>query len=71
MSSWKIIDRGAVPTSAALIEYTCPGCEREADLPVKGLAIAQTAAGVVFDSAPHALPSVIQCPHCRRRYEVA
>lgn len=71
MPTWKILNRGAVPPSAPVIAYTCPGCERDADLPVRGLAVAQTGSAVVFDQGPHALPTVIQCPYCRRRYEAA
>ena len=72
MATWKILDRGKVPDRALAVSYACPGCEREADLPVLGLPLAQmSGGGIVFDTQPYAMPAVIQCPHCRRRFEVA
>lgn len=72
MATWRILDRGDVPERAAVIAYTCTGCDRDADLPVMGLALAQiSGGGIVFDIGPHAMPALIQCPHCRRRYELA
>lgn len=70
MRRWKILDRGNVPNRASMIEYTCPGCDRDAELPVKGMALAQFGGGVVFDVGRHAMPAQIQCPHCRRQYEL-
>lgn len=70
MANWKILDRGEVPIETASISYTCPACDRDADLPVMGLALAQmSGGGLVFDRGPYALPILIQCPHCRRRFE--
>ena len=70
-ATWDVIDRGAVPlTGTNDIEFDCPGCGREALLPVLGLALAQTAAGVVFDVGEHAMPREIRCRHCRRHFEL-
>ena len=69
--TWKIINRGTVPDPAPnTVAYTCMGCMREADLPVVGLAIAQVDSGLVFDVGPMDTPRVIQCRHCRRRFEL-
>ena len=69
--TWKIINRGTVPDPAPnTVSYTCMGCMREADLPVVGLAIAQVDSGLVFDVGPMDTPRVIQCRHCRRRFEL-
>ena len=71
MRTWKILDRGVVPLSARTMDYECPGCGHSAELPIKGLPIAQlSSGGVIFDNdVDGALPRVIQCRHCRRRYE--
>ena len=72
MATWKVLDFGRVPTTGAVvISYDCPGCGHEAELPVLGMAIAQTAGGVVFEPGTHAIPAIIQCRHCRRRFEAA
>lgn len=71
MRKWKILNRGDVPLKAVTIAYSCPHCDEDATLPVLGLAIAQTAGGVVFDTGPHAMPTAIQCPYCRHQFEAA
>lgn len=65
--TWKILDRGAVPGGAATISYSCR-CGYEAELPVRGRALAQIGfGGVVFDNdGPYALPTTIQCRKCGR-----
>lgn len=69
--AWKILERGEVPlVGVSTIDYTCPNCEMDARLPVKGLPMAQMCGGgIVFDTGPHAMPAIIQCPYCRKRYE--
>lgn len=70
-SAWRVIDYGDVPTTTpSRIDYACPGCGVESELPVKGLALAQIETGVVFDRGDYAMPRQIQCRHCRRRYEL-
>ena len=68
MRTWKVIEWGRVPQSAATIEYGCPDCGYEALLPVLGIVIADLGHGLVFDVGPHALPDEVQCRRCRRRY---
>ena len=65
--TWKVLDYGAVPESAPTISYSCP-CGYEAELPVKGRALAQLAqGGIIFDNdGPYALPTTIQCRKCGR-----
>jgi hypothetical protein len=67
-ATWKILKTGRVPAEAPSMLFTCPGCGREALLPVRGLPLAQVAAGVVFDTADYALPREIECRACRRRF---
>lgn len=67
--TWKVLEYGDVDLDAPttnLIEYHCVGCGRDAMLPVKGVAMAQTGSGLVFDLGEHAVPIVIQCRGCRR-----
>lgn len=71
MSKWKIIDRGSVPEYSGTIPYSCPGCGADSELPVAGMPIAQIGNGVVFDSREHAIPKIIQCRKCRRKYGVS
>ncbi len=66
---WKILDRGAVPEIARLIDYTCLNCGASAELPVMGVPLAQSGHGIVFDTGPYATPKRIQCRHCGSRYE--
>ncbi len=68
--TWKILDRGNLPPNSGAIDYTCTACLNEAKLPALGLPLAQIQAGIVFDG-DSALPSLIQCRHCRRVYELA
>ena len=68
-ATWKIIDRGSVPKISNHIEYHCCDCGHDADLPVLGLARAQIGQGVVFDIGKRAVPKIIQCRKCRRRFE--
>lgn len=64
--TWKVLDRGEVPVGAPTISYSCR-CGYEAELPVVGLALAQTSDGaVVFDIGRHAMPTTIQCRKCGR-----
>ena len=73
MRRWRIIEWPERPSVTKDIEFTCAeGCWEEALLPVNIDCVleAQVGLGVVWD--PHAerpnLPSVIECPHCRRRF---
>ncbi len=69
-ATWDVIDRGDVPLQAQEMEYDCPGCGRAALIPILGLPIAQmSGGGIVFDPGPRAMPRLIRCRHCRRRYE--
>lgn len=51
--------------------YDCPRCGRSALLPVLGRPLAQLGGGgIVFDTdGEYAMPRVIQCRKCRRRFE--
>lgn len=70
-ATWKVIDRGRVPEFAAnSVEFSCPGCGWEASLPVLGTPLAQLHSGIVFDRGEHAMPRVIKCRKCRRRFEM-
>ena len=62
--TWAVLDYGDVPRNARTIEYDCPNCGREADLPVLGRTLAQFGGGVVFDG-PGKLPRTIRCRKCR------
>lgn len=69
--TWKVLDWGAVPNPAPeTVNFACMGCLREAALPVVGVPIAQLDSGLVFGHGVHAAPRVIQCRHCRRRFEL-
>lgn len=66
VKTWKILDYGDVPKDARTVEFTCL-CGQEAQLPVKGRAIAQIEAGLVFDNDERGvLPETIQCRRCKR-----
>lgn len=68
-ASWRIIDRGDVPErGSSIVLFDCVGCGAEAELPVLGLPLAQIEGGIVFDIGKYAMPRVIQCRHCRRRF---
>lgn len=69
-ATWKVIDRGEVPDDAPLVLFDCPKCAYEAWLPMVGVALAQLRGGIVFDGGDHAMPRVIQCRHCRRRFDM-
>ncbi len=70
-SNWRVIDRGGVPEHGSnMVDYTCLNCGVESRLPVLGAAIAQVGQGLVFDTGSFAMPAVIQCRHCRRKYEI-
>ena len=64
--TWRVLDRGDVPESAPTIPYSCQ-CGYEAELPVRGRALAQIHGGVVFDNDQRGgLPPRIQCRKCGR-----
>jgi hypothetical protein len=67
--TWKIIDRGSVPAISNHVDYHCCKCGHDAELPVVGLPMAQVNQGIIFDFGKHAVPKVIQCRKCRRRFE--
>jgi hypothetical protein len=72
VKTWKVLDRGAVPSDARRVQYTCTFCGREAELPVVGTPIAQIEQGIVFDTDRRGImPPVIQCRKCRRIFEGA
>lgn len=68
VKTWKILDRGKVPKNALTVTYDCPHCGHEAELPVKGRALAQIAGGgIVFDNDQKGeIPPTVQCRKCRR-----
>ena len=68
-ATWKILKRGDVPQFARSIEFMCVKCGHEALLPVVGLALAQVNMTLVFDRGRYAMPLLIECRHCRRRFE--
>ena len=72
MSTWAVLDRGNVPEGLPShdVEYECPSCGNEAELPVLGLPIAQIGRGLVFDLGGHEMPRVIRCRICRKTYEL-
>jgi hypothetical protein len=67
VKTWKILDYGPVEQGAPVVEFGCL-CGYEAMVPVKGRALAQIGAGIVFDTRGGALPDSIQCRKCRRIY---
>jgi hypothetical protein len=71
LATWRILSHDAPAGGwTHRIPYDCPRCGAEAELPVQGLAIAQTAAGaIIFDIGNHFIPGEIQCRACRRRFE--
>lgn len=69
MKTWKIIESGPVTENSNKIMYMCPGCGANAALPVTGRAIAQAQETIIFDIGEHAVPDIIQCRSCRRRFE--
>jgi len=69
LKHWRILDYGNVPEDTSrMIEYTCMNCDEDSLLPVVGSVMAQMGQGLVFDIGGHAIPAVIQCRHCRKRY---
>lgn len=71
IATWRILDRGDVPEQGVnLVLYDCPGCGAEAELPVLGTPLAQIESGIVFDIGKRAMPRIIQCRNCRRRFEL-
>ena len=69
--TWRILEAGWPEESRThTINFECPHCGAEAEMPVIGLAIAQVNDGIVFDGSHHALPNKIQCRFCRKRFEV-
>ena len=68
-ATWRIIDRGGVPKISNHVEFHCCECGHDAELPVSGLAMAQINQGIIFDFGKHAVPKIIQCRKCRRRFE--
>lgn len=81
MATWEVLDRGDVPEldsldvpdglGAHLVEYDCPHCGAAANLPVVGRPLAQLGDGIAFDIGRYALPRLIRCRMCRKRYERA
>ncbi len=70
-ATWKIIEPGRVPEKGVtVVPFACHGCGHEAELPVLGMPLAQFSGGIVFDVGDHAMPRVIECRHCRRRFEL-
>ena len=65
VKTWRIIDRGDVPLAAMTVPFVCR-CGYEAELPVRGRAIAATQDGIVFDPGHYAIPTTVQCRRCRR-----
>lgn len=69
-ATWRILELPDPPPQwTGSIMYSCPGCGKEALLPIVGLAIAQIGAGLVFEPGSKLIPKTIQCRFCRRRYE--
>jgi len=66
VKTWKILDYGDVPKGAATVNYSCQNCGHEAEMPVKGRALAQLGGGgIVFDiDETGALPATVQCRKC-------
>jgi hypothetical protein len=72
-AAWRIIEEDAPPSGwTGSVMFTCPKCGHDARLPVQGSALAQLREGdLVFDVGDHAIPKIIQCRHCRKRFERA
>lgn len=67
--TWDVIDLGDVPENSPTIEFSCPNCGVEAELPYTGLPMAQVGAAIVFDVGGHEIPKKIKCRYCRRLFE--
>ena len=66
VKTWRVLDRGTVPDTAAMVPVSCI-CGYEAAVPYVGRPLAAIGQGVVFDvGVPHALPPTIQCRKCGR-----
>ncbi len=70
VKTWIIIDRGSVPKNSPTIPYECE-CGHEAELPVRGRALAiLEGGGVIFDNdCKGAMPAKIKCRKCGRVLE--
>jgi len=68
--TWRVLDSPeSIPKWTGSIMFSCPRCGKEALLPIVGIVIAQTGDGaLVFDPGDRAIPKVIQCRYCRRRF---
>jgi hypothetical protein len=69
-ATWKILNRGRVPKQTRQIFFTCLKCGHDAVLPVLGIPMAQIGQGIVFDIGDYAMPKIIECRKCRRRYQL-
>lgn len=74
-AEWTVLDFGAVEVdrpSFQLIPYPCPGCGREAWMPINGIALVITSdGGMILEpvDGDRALPAKIRCRKCRRTFE--
>jgi hypothetical protein len=70
MGTWNVLDWGTVPKGSRTTAYTCTTCGTEAALPVRGVPIAQSGSGIIFDLGAHDVPRVIRCRSCRQIFEM-
>lgn len=70
MRNWKILKWPNRPERTTSIEYHCTKCGKDANLAVVGIAMAQIDRGVIFDTPLFSMPEAIECPYCRKQYEL-
>lgn len=74
MRRWRILEWADRPERLKELEFDCLGCEGVALLRVGACtpAMAQLGQGLIADGPPPQgwMPTKIECPHCRRRFEL-
>lgn len=75
MKHWRVLSWPNRPAWTRSIKYCCAdGCMNDSIMPIgPGIVEAQLGMGLVSDPANPVtnLPATIECPHCRRSFELA